>query len=124
MAVAVGLAVVTFMTVVATAVKAAIASSVDDVISAELVVQSSRNEMLGGLSPHVHHHASEVDGVAAASRPAKTKHSPIRHKLSEGLRGQAHHRRRLTTGCLVRATRPDLGQLSADWNKGRASWDA
>jgi len=120
----VGLAVVTFMTVVATAVKAAIASNVDDVISAELVVQSSRNEMLGGLSPHVHHHPNEVDGVAAASRSTKTNHSPIRHKLSERLRGQAHHRRRLTTGCLVRATRPDLGQLSADWHKGRASWDA
>lgn len=68
MALAVGLAVVTFMTVVATSAKAAIASSVDDVIEAELVVQSSRNEMLGGLSPHVYHHASEVDGVAAASR--------------------------------------------------------
>lgn len=68
MALAVGLAVVTFMTVVATSAKAAIESSVDDVIEAELVVQSSRNEMLGGLSPHVYHHASEVDGIAAASR--------------------------------------------------------
>lgn len=67
-ALAMGLAVVTFMTVVATSAKAGISSGVDEVIRAELIVQSARGEMLGGLSPHVHHYASEVPGVAAASR--------------------------------------------------------
>ena len=67
-ALAIGLAVVTMMTVVASSAKAGISSGVDDVIRAELIVQSSRSEMLGGLSPHVHHHASEVPGVAAAAR--------------------------------------------------------
>jgi putative ABC transport system permease protein len=67
-ALALGLAVVTFMTVVAGSARAAIADGVDDVIRAELLVQSARGEMLGGLSPHVHHRVSEVPGVAVASR--------------------------------------------------------
>jgi putative ABC transport system permease protein len=67
-ALALGLAVVTFMTVVAGSAKAATAAGVEEVIRAELIVQSARGEMLGGLSPHVYHHASEVPGVAAASR--------------------------------------------------------
>lgn len=86
------------MTVVATAVKAAGASVWTTRSVPNWVVQSSRNEMRGGLSPHVHHHASEVDGVAAAARSTKTQHSSIRHEQSEGLRmpgplpAQAHHR--------------------------------
>ena len=66
-ALAVGLAVVTFMTVVATSAKEAMTSGVDDVVTAELVVQSGRGEMLGGLSPEVLHHAAEVPGVEVAS---------------------------------------------------------
>lgn len=67
-ALAIGVAVVTFMAVVATSAKAGIAGGADEVIRAELIVQSARGEMLGGLSPHVHHRASDVPGIAAASR--------------------------------------------------------
>jgi putative ABC transport system permease protein len=66
-ALAVGLAVVTFMTVVATSVKEAMTGGVDDVVTAELVVQSGRGEMLGGLSPEVLRHAAEVPGVEVGS---------------------------------------------------------
>jgi putative ABC transport system permease protein len=52
---------------VAISVKEAMTTGVDDVVTAELVVQSGRGEMLGGLSPEVLHHASEVPGVEVAS---------------------------------------------------------
>ncbi|WP_152990381.1 FtsX-like permease family protein [Sphaerimonospora mesophila] len=65
---AVGLALISFMTVLATSVKASIAQSYKEVISADYVIESARNEMLGGLSHHVHHHVSELPEVAVASR--------------------------------------------------------
>lgn len=67
-ALTVGIALVTLMTVIASSVKAAIATGVDDVILAELMVESARGEMLGGLSPMIHHHIEQIDGVSATSR--------------------------------------------------------
>lgn len=67
-ALTVGLAVVTFMTVVATSAREAANASSEDVIRAELLVQSARGEMLGGLSHQVHHHAAQIDGVETVSR--------------------------------------------------------
>jgi putative ABC transport system permease protein len=66
-ALAIGLAVVTFMTVIATSVKSSIAEGFDDVITADAIVESARGEMLGGLSPQVHHHISELPEVAVAT---------------------------------------------------------
>lgn len=67
-ALAVGLALVAFFSVFLTSTKAALAGGLDDVIRADLVVESSRNEMLGGLPPHTYHHIAEVPEVAVASR--------------------------------------------------------
>ncbi len=67
-ALAIGLAVVSFMTVVASSARAATIAGVDDVIEAEFMVHSARNEMLGGLSPELHERLGDVDGVAAVSR--------------------------------------------------------
>jgi len=55
------------MTVVATSVKASMADGYEDVITADAVVESARGEMLGGLSPVVHHHVGELPEVAVAS---------------------------------------------------------
>ncbi|GIH72529.1 ABC transporter permease [Sphaerimonospora thailandensis] len=68
LALAIGLALISFMTVLATSIKASVASSYKEVISADYVIESARNEMLGGLSHHVHHHVSELAEVAVASR--------------------------------------------------------
>jgi putative ABC transport system permease protein len=67
-ALALGLAVVTFMTVVATSAKAGIAGAVDDILRAELIVESTRGEMLGGLSPHVYERVRDIEGVQTVSR--------------------------------------------------------
>jgi putative ABC transport system permease protein len=67
-ALAIGMAVVTLMTVVASSVKASISDGFNEVISADAIVESSRGEMLGGLSPHIHHHVRELPEVADASR--------------------------------------------------------
>jgi putative ABC transport system permease protein len=66
-ALAVGLALVVFFSVFLTSIKASVTGSLDDVIRADLIVESSRNEMLGGLPPHTYHHVSEVPEVAVAS---------------------------------------------------------
>ncbi|HEX5534004.1 MAG TPA: FtsX-like permease family protein, partial [Actinomycetales bacterium] len=68
MALAIGLALITFISVVGTSVKTAIAGNYREVISADFVVESARSEMLGGLSEQVHHHVAELPEVAVASR--------------------------------------------------------
>ena len=90
------------MTVVATAVKAAIASSVDDVISIELVVQRNARRALPARLPPRQREVLCGGGLTST----KTKHSSIGHELSEGLRGLAYYRGRLTTGCLIRQRAP------------------
>lgn len=67
-ALALGLAVVTFMTVAAASAKSGITDAVDDVIAAELFVESARGEMLGGLSPHLFDEVSRLPDVEVASR--------------------------------------------------------
>ncbi|HEX5533392.1 MAG TPA: FtsX-like permease family protein [Actinomycetales bacterium] len=68
MALAIGLALMTFISVVGTSVKTAIAGNYREVLSADFVIESARSEMLGGLSEQVHHHVAELPEVAVASR--------------------------------------------------------
>ncbi|WP_147268635.1 ABC transporter permease [Sphaerisporangium album] len=68
LALALGLALISFMTVLATSIKDSIQRSYTEVITADYVIESARNEMLGGLSHHVHHHVGELPEVAVASR--------------------------------------------------------
>ena len=72
-ALAVGLALVAFFSVFLTSTKAAVTGGLDDVVRADLIVESSRNEMLGGLPPHTYHHVSELPEVAVAS-PVRLGH--------------------------------------------------
>lgn len=67
-ALAVGLALVAFMTILGQSVKASSAGTYQDVVSADLVVESARAEMLGGLSHDVHHAVEDVPEVAVVSR--------------------------------------------------------
>lgn len=67
-ALALGLAVVTFMTVLATSMKASITASFDDVVTADYVIESARSEMLGGLSTHVAHRVGDLPEIATTSR--------------------------------------------------------
>lgn len=67
-ALAVGLAVVTFMTTLAASVKQSIATGHDEAIRSEYIIESARGEMLGGLSPHVAHRVGELPEVAVAAR--------------------------------------------------------
>jgi putative ABC transport system permease protein len=68
MALALGLALISFTTVVASSVKGSIRQSYGEVISADYVIESGRNEMLGGLPAHLHHHVADLPQVAVASR--------------------------------------------------------
>ncbi|WP_449065392.1 ABC transporter permease, partial [Planomonospora algeriensis] len=68
LALALGLALISFMAVLGASVKDSIQRSYTEAITADFVVESARNEMLGGLSHHVHHHVSELPQVAVASR--------------------------------------------------------
>nr|BFE60329.1 ABC transporter permease [Dactylosporangium thailandense] len=68
MALALGLALIGFMAVVGTSVRSAIRQSYGETITADYVIESSRNEMLGGLPPDVQHHVAALDEVAVASR--------------------------------------------------------
>jgi putative ABC transport system permease protein len=68
MALALGLALITFTTVVASSVKGSIQQTYGEVISADYVIESARNEMLGGLPADIHHHVDELAEVAVASR--------------------------------------------------------
>ncbi|GLZ14893.1 ABC transporter substrate-binding protein [Actinomadura sp. NBRC 104425] len=65
---ALGLALIGFMTVVAASAKDSLRRSYTEVITADYVVESARGEMLGGLPPAVHHHLAELPEVAVASR--------------------------------------------------------
>jgi putative ABC transport system permease protein len=66
MALALGLALISFVSVLGTSVKAITAAS-GEAITADLLVQSSRDEMLGGLSPEVVTRVARLPEVAAVS---------------------------------------------------------
>ncbi|WP_432506513.1 FtsX-like permease family protein [Kineococcus arenarius] len=66
MALALGLALISFVAVLGSSVKAIGASSTE-AITADLLVQSSRDEMLGGLSPQVAARVADLPEVAATS---------------------------------------------------------
>ncbi|WP_226873696.1 ABC transporter permease [Microbispora sitophila] len=68
LALAFGLALISFTTVLGTSIKDSTARSYTEVITADYVVESARNEMLGGLPAHAYHHVSELPQVAVASR--------------------------------------------------------
>jgi putative ABC transport system permease protein len=67
MALALGLALISFVAVLGTSVKAMGANDTE-AITADLLVQSSRDEMLGGLSPEVADRVAGLPEVATASR--------------------------------------------------------
>lgn len=66
MALALALALVTFVAVIGSSVRA-IAASGAEAVTAELMVQSNREEMLGGLSPEVRRRVAALPDVAAVS---------------------------------------------------------
>jgi putative ABC transport system permease protein len=66
MALALGLALIGFVTVLGSSVKAIGATS-GEAITADLLVQSSRDEMLGGLSPQIADRVEALPEVAAVS---------------------------------------------------------
>ena len=66
MALAIGLALVSFVGVLGCSVKAITAGGTE-AVTADLLVQSSRDEMLGGLSPEVGRRVAALREVAAAS---------------------------------------------------------
>ncbi|MGY1623939.1 FtsX-like permease family protein [Geodermatophilus sp. SYSU D00965] len=66
MALALGLALISFVAVLGSSVKAIGAGSTE-AITADLLVQSSRDEMLGGLSPEVAARVADLPEVAATS---------------------------------------------------------
>ncbi|GAA2340800.1 FtsX-like permease family protein [Dactylosporangium salmoneum] len=68
LALALGLGLISFMTVLGTSVKDAIRQSYGETITADYVIESSRNEMLGGLPPTVHAGVAGLPEVAVASR--------------------------------------------------------
>ena len=66
MALALALALISFVAVIGSSVKA-IAAAGGEAITADLMVQSSREEMLGGLSPEVGQRVANLPQVAATS---------------------------------------------------------
>lgn len=68
MALALGLALIAFMTVVGTSLKVGLTGTYRETVTADLVLESERAEMLGGLSPHVAHRVGELPEVETASR--------------------------------------------------------
>ncbi|MFU8874647.1 FtsX-like permease family protein [Micromonospora sp. SL4-19] len=68
LALALGLALISFMAVLGTSVKSSVRQSYAEVITADHLVESARNEMLGGLSPAVYDRVSRLPEVAVASR--------------------------------------------------------
>ncbi|MFE9955045.1 ABC transporter permease [Micromonospora sp. NPDC005299] len=68
LALALGLALISFMAVLGTSVNSSVRASYAEVITADHVVESARNEMLGGLSPAVYDRVSRLPEVAVASR--------------------------------------------------------
>lgn len=67
MALALSLALVVFVSVVGASVRAALQSGFDEAITAELVVESARGEMLGGLEPATREKIEELDEVGTVS---------------------------------------------------------
>ncbi|MFC0682624.1 ABC transporter permease [Lysobacter korlensis] len=65
---ALSLAVVVFVLLVGSSITGAIRETFHETITADLTIESTRGEMLGGLPMEVHHHVSESDSVAVASR--------------------------------------------------------
>ena len=65
---ALSLGLVVFAAILGSSVKAAMASSYREVVSADLVVESARGEMLGGLVPAAHRAIEDLDEVAVVSR--------------------------------------------------------
>ncbi len=78
MALALGLALIAFVTVVATSVREGLAGTYRETVTADLVVESARAEMLGGLSPAV---APLVDGVPEVAGTSRIRFG---HWLDQG----------------------------------------
>ena len=68
MALAIGLALISFMSVLAASVKDSVASGYRETIKADYVIESSRNEMLGGVPTAVSERVAALPQVAVASR--------------------------------------------------------
>ncbi|MEV0154767.1 FtsX-like permease family protein [Micromonospora sp. NPDC050686] len=68
LALALGLALISYMAVLGTSVKNSIRDSYAEVVTADLVVESARGEMLGGLAPEVHERIARLPEVAVTSR--------------------------------------------------------
>src|SRR5690606_25078009 len=71
MALALSLALIAFMTVVATSLKEGLSGTYRETVTADLVIESSRAEMLGGLSPYV---VQEVDGLAEITMASRVRY--------------------------------------------------
>ena len=67
-ALAIGLALISFMAVLSASVKASMAAGYRETITADYVIESSRAEMLGGLAPAVSERIAALPQVAVASR--------------------------------------------------------
>lgn len=67
MALALSLALVVFVSVVGASVRSALQSGFDEAITAELVVESARGEMLGGLEPATRRRVQDLDEVGTVS---------------------------------------------------------
>src|SRR3954468_2896708 len=68
MALAIGLALISFMSVLAASVKDSVASGYRETIKADYVIESSRNEMLGGVPTAASERVAALPQVAVASR--------------------------------------------------------
>jgi putative ABC transport system permease protein len=68
LALGLSLALIAFMGVLGSSVKAAIASTYREVVTADYVIESARGEMLGGLAPAVYERVRHLPQVALASR--------------------------------------------------------
>lgn len=67
-ALALSLGLVVFMGALASSIKATVASTYTEVITADYVIESARGEMLGGLSHEVHHAVMDLPEVGVVSR--------------------------------------------------------
>lgn len=68
MSLALSLALIVFVAVVGSSVRAALQSGYSEAVTADLVVESARGEMLGGLDPTVYDRIKELDEVDTVSR--------------------------------------------------------
>jgi len=68
MALSLSIALVAFMTVLSASIKKDISHRYDEVIRADLIVESSGQEMLGGLSPEVYDRVATLPEVEVATR--------------------------------------------------------